>query len=371
VSGDGETITFSSDANVMGLNPDRNVEAFRWTGSLALLTTSGRDNFVQGVDGEGDVFPINSQANWTGTNFDGNTELFVFDLTTLPIQIEQVTDTDFPATGALEGTVDDAGDLVVFNSARDLLGGGGPSNTEVFVRRVGVGLHQLTDVGESGTGPISVPELSGDGTSVFVGSTRDFDGSNPTHASHVFRFECTIPRFSDVPLTHGFYDEIEWLASSGIGGGFPDGTFRPAIAVSRQAMAAFLYRMAGSPAFVPPATPSFTDVPTSHGFFLEIEWLADSGIGGGFPDGRFRPTLAVSRQAMGAFLYRMADSPVFVPPVTPSFSDVPTTHDFYLEIEWMADVDVAGGFPDDTFRPSIPVSRQAMAAFLFRLAPLL
>ena len=113
--------------------------------------------------------------------------------------------------------------------------------------------------------------------------------------------------FPDVPGTHPFCGDIEWLADSGITGGFPDGTFRPGANITRQSTAAFLYRYAGSPTFTPPATPSFTDVSTSHPFYLEIEWLADEGITGGFPDGTFRPGAVVTRQSMAAFLHRAED----------------------------------------------------------------
>ena len=46
-----------------------------------------------------------------------------------------------------------------------------------------------------------------------------------------------------MPPSHTFYDEIEWLADSGITTGYPDGTFRPGAPVTRQAMAAYLERV--------------------------------------------------------------------------------------------------------------------------------
>jgi hypothetical protein len=48
--------------------------------------------------------------------------------------------------------------------------------------------------------------------------------------------------FSDVPPSHQFYDDIEFMAQTGIAGGFEDGTYRPGQAVTRQAMAAFIHR---------------------------------------------------------------------------------------------------------------------------------
>jgi hypothetical protein len=51
------------------------------------------------------------------------------------------------------------------------------------------------------------------------------------------------PSFSDVPESHPFYDEIQWMALSGVSEGYPDGTYRPTGNVSRQEMAAFMQRL--------------------------------------------------------------------------------------------------------------------------------
>jgi dipeptidyl aminopeptidase/acylaminoacyl peptidase len=176
--------------------------------------------------------------------------------------------------------------------------------------------------------------------------------------------------FTDVPPTHPFYADIVWMVASGITTGYPDGTFRPSGNVTRASMAAFLYRMAGEPLFTPPAVASFSDVPTTHPFFAEVEWLVDTGITGGYADGTYRPGLTVTRSAMAAFLYRMAGSPQYTPPAVASFPDVATSHIFFAEVEWLVEVGVTGGYPDGTFRPAVNVSRQGMAAFLHRFSDL-
>lgn len=48
------------------------------------------------------------------------------------------------------------------------------------------------------------------------------------------------------------------------------------------------------------------------------------------------------------------------------FSDVPNEHPFHDEIGAMADAGITTGFGDGTFRPSQPLTRQAMSAFLAR-----
>jgi hypothetical protein len=172
--------------------------------------------------------------------------------------------------------------------------------------------------------------------------------------------------FTDVPYDSQFADEISWLADSGVTTGYPDGTFRPLGTVNRDAMAAFLYRFAGSPEFTPPAVSPFSDVPTSSQFYTEIAWLADSGVSTGYPDGTFRPLGTVNRDAMAAFLYRFAGSPTWTAPPLSPFSDVAEQSQFYPEVTWLSNTGITTGYPDGTYRPLATVNRDAMAAFLFR-----
>jgi hypothetical protein len=59
----------------------------------------------------------------------------------------------------------------------------------------------------------------------------------------------------------------------------------------------------------------FSDVPDSHPFHEDISWLADSGITTGFPDGTYRPGQPVTRQSMAAFMRRLAGQDPDVDPV--------------------------------------------------------
>ena len=173
-------------------------------------------------------------------------------------------------------------------------------------------------------------------------------------------------RFTDVPKDYVFYNEISWLASRGITTGWSDGTFRPAASVERGQMAAFFYRMAGSPQYTPPATSPFKDVPTDYVFYKEIAWMHSQGIANGWDDGTFRPAASVERGQMAAFFYRMAGSPQYTPPATSPFKDVPTDYVFYKEIAWMHSQGIANGWDDGTYRPSASIERGQMAAFIFR-----
>jgi hypothetical protein len=120
---------------------------------------------------------------------------------------------------------------------------------------------------------------------------------------------CLPPAFSDVSTSHTFFEDICWMDVEEISTGYPDGTYRPSAPVSRQAMSAFMYRLAGQPIFSPGSS-TFTDVSATNTFFHEIEWMADTEISTGYlPGPTYRPSTAVSRQAMSAFMRRLAEGP--------------------------------------------------------------
>jgi hypothetical protein len=109
-----------------------------------------------------------------------------------------------------------------------------------------------------------------------------------------------------VPATHPFCEEIKWMKDAGISTGFEDGTYRPGMAVTRAAMSAFMARLAEVAGSLPACTSApFTDIAVSHPFCEEIKWMKDAGISTGFGDGTYRPSQAVTRQAMSAFMYRL------------------------------------------------------------------
>ncbi|MFI7579406.1 S-layer homology domain-containing protein [Kocuria kalidii] len=120
----------------------------------------------------------------------------------------------------------------------------------------------------------------------------------------------TPPRvspFADVPTTHVFYKEMSWLHARGISTGWSDGGtryFKPGQKVARDQMAAFFYRLAGSPAYTPPRVSPFADVSAGQGFYREMAWLHTTGISKGWNDGTYRPGAGTSRDVMAAFLHR-------------------------------------------------------------------
>ncbi len=191
----------------------------------------------------------------------------------------------------------------------------------------------------------------------------------------------TSYRFSDVSPSHWAFDYVEACADAGIVGGYPDGTYRPWQAVTRDQMAVYVSRsLLGGDENVPPgpSTATFSDVPTDYWAFKYVECAADNNIVGGYDDGTYRPAQAVTRDQMAVFIARAMADPTgdeglagYTPPASPTFSDVPDTHWAYLYVEYIAAEGVSSGYDDGTYRPSQAVTRDQMAVFVGRAFGLL
>ncbi|WP_299166448.1 S8 family serine peptidase [uncultured Arthrobacter sp.] len=228
--------------------------------------------------------------------------------------------------------------------------------------------------------------LDVDGATIEVNRERGITEANAVFLHHhnatdtkdeIVPIQVDLLRFPDVP-GNLHEDAINWLADEGLTTGYPDGTYRPLASINRDAMAAFLYRLAGEPAFSAPTVSPFTDVPTTDLFYKEITWMESVGLTEGYEedDGTFtyRRLSPVNRDAMAAFMNRfsglycnIADAEEYVAPQEPPFPDVPVDDLFHREISWMAENEITTGWPDGEYKRLQPVARDAMAAFIERL----
>ncbi len=201
------------------------------------------------------------------------------------------------------------------------------------------------------------------------------------------RFTDVVAAGSSTPPNTPHAEHILWLADTGITTGYPDYTYRGTVSVYRQDMAAFLYRLAGSPDYevTEEDLAKFSDVTPETPHYREICWLASVGISKGWDmhDGTFvfRGRDTVKRQDMAAFLHRLAiwklgdNAPeggtenIFVDVTAPDAEGKGgTSH--YEDILWLASTGVTTGWNTDhgkEYRGMNDVWRQDMAAFLHRM----
>lgn len=85
--------------------------------------------------------------------------------------------------------------------------------------------------------------------------------------------------------------------------GYPDGTFRPYLSVTRGQFSKMAVNGLGLAPY-DPVTPSFSDVPRGSTFYTFVEGAAAAGVINGFPDGTFRPENSISRQQANSMMGR-------------------------------------------------------------------
>lgn len=77
--------------------------------------------------------------------------------------------------------------------------------------------------------------------------------------------------------------------------------------LTRNTMAAHLYRIAGSPTYVPPATSRFSDVTVDDPYYKAISWVVENGISDGYANGSYRPWSFIEGSSREAFFTRYHD----------------------------------------------------------------
>ena len=110
--------------------------------------------------------------------------------------------------------------------------------------------------------------------------------------------------FADVSGSDWFYNDVRYVYEKGIMDGTGADRFSPNAPLTRAMIVTILYRMAGSPSVS--GSSDFTDVAASKWFAKAVAWAAANGIVNGYGDSLFGPNDPVTREQLAAILYRYA-----------------------------------------------------------------
>ena len=110
--------------------------------------------------------------------------------------------------------------------------------------------------------------------------------------------------FADVSSSDWFYNDVRYVYEKGIMDGTGADRFSPNAPLTRAMIVTILYRMAGSPSVS--GSSDFTDVATGKWFAKAVAWAAANGIVNGYGSGLFGPNDPVTREQLAAILYRYA-----------------------------------------------------------------
>ena len=110
--------------------------------------------------------------------------------------------------------------------------------------------------------------------------------------------------FADVSSSDWFYNDVRYVYEKGIMDGTGADRFSPNAPLTRAMIVTILYRMAGSPAMS--GASDFKDVDSNKWFAKAVAWAAANGIVNGYGDSLFGPNDPVTREQLAAILYRYA-----------------------------------------------------------------
>lgn len=194
-------------------------------------------------------------------------------------------------------------------------------------------------------------------------------GSGSTGVNISARPDLYNPQFADLNEASWAADAINSLAKKGILTGRTDTEFAPNASVTRAEfvkMVSTLYNLVTPTSKF--ATQSFKDVPKDAWFFNYVEVCAQLGIVNGEGDGYFNPNALISRQEMAAIMYRTATimgTKLTATEAVKTFADANEISDYAkAAVSALQTAGIISGTSDTTFEPALACTRAQAAVII-------
>ena len=116
----------------------------------------------------------------------------------------------------------------------------------------------------------------------------------------------TVVTYTDVTSGDWFYDGVQYVSNQGIMNGVGDNLFAPNNETTRAQLVTMLYRLEGQPALGDNLDYPFSDVAADSWYGSAVYWAREHGIVTGVSETTFAPNEVLTREQMAAILYRYA-----------------------------------------------------------------
>ena len=135
--------------------------------------------------------------------------------------------------------------------------------------------------------------------------TAVFEKQIPSASGCTGDTACPMHGYADLESQKWYHDGVHYCIEKGLIIGNEKGDFAPEASMTRAALVSVLWRMEGEPKVDHELT--FKDVSDGEWYTEAIAWANAAGIVEGYNSRRFGPDDAVTREQMAAILYRYAD----------------------------------------------------------------
>ena len=170
--------------------------------------------------------------------------------------------------------------------------------------------------------------------------------------------------FSDVAADAWYADAVTYVRDNGLMSGTSDVTFIPGGTMTRGMLVTTLYRMAGSPSLENEDLGyPFADVPGDAWYADGVYWARLAGVVGGYSEDQFGPDDPVTREQIAAILWRYAGSPAAESGT--DFADEGSISAYATQaVDWARANGIVNGVEDNRFLPQSSATRAQVATIL-------
>ena len=174
--------------------------------------------------------------------------------------------------------------------------------------------------------------------------------------------------FSDVNTGNWYYSAVEYVAKKGIMTGISASSFGPNLDTTRGMIVTILYRLENQPTGTEAA--AFSDVRAGQYYADAIAWANANGIVTGYGNGLFGPNDAITREQMAAILYRYAqykEYDVSASAELTAFSDAANVSRYAVDaMKWANAAGLINGVTSSKLAPGNSAARAQVASILMR-----
>lgn len=174
-------------------------------------------------------------------------------------------------------------------------------------------------------------------------------------------------KFNDVSANDWFASAVDYVTGKGMMNGTADNTFSPKANTTRGMVVTVLYRLENQPST---SAASFTDVASGAYYANAVAWANANGIVSGYGSGKFGPNDKVTREQLAAILYRYAQYKKYDVSGAKSldgYTDAQSVSSYAVPaLQWANAAGVVTGKSGSKLDPKGNATRAEVAAMLMR-----
>ncbi len=179
---------------------------------------------------------------------------------------------------------------------------------------------------------------------------------------------CPARAYSDIDVNAWYHEAVDYVITAGLMGGYSENTFAPNDTTTRAMIATVLWRMENSPA--PTIENPFSDVMPGTWYTDAVVWAAQKGIVNGIGGDKFNPDGEITREQLAAMVYRYAMNKgglLFGERRILAYPDAGDTSDWALEaVKWCNSNGIIH-IREEKLMPNAPAMRAEVAFAMSKL----